>query len=120
MSLQILFQIKLLLLMTKIHHGWHSTWNLKWIDVTVYIKNTTGKEVSADDFIFLENMISEVWELIFNIKNVCYNQLAQKLNDPKTSSKIYWSTLETFYNIKEVPLIPLLFINNKLELVLCW
>ena len=58
----------------------------------MYIKNTTGKEIIvADDFIFLENVISEVSELIFNRKNVHYNQLAQKLNDPKTSSKTYQS-----------------------------
>ena len=56
----------------------------------MYIKNTTGKEItSADDFIFLENVISEVSELIFNRKNVYYNQLSQKLNDLKISSKTY-------------------------------
>ena len=54
-------------------------------------------------------------DLIINRKNVYYNQLAQKLNDPKTSSKTYWSILKTFYNGKKVPLIPPLFINNKLE-----
>ena len=70
---------------------------------------------SADDFIFLKDVISEVSDLIFNRKNVCYNQQAQKLNDPKTSPKIYWSILKTFYNDKKVPLIPALFINNKLE-----
>ena len=53
--------------------------------------------------------------MIFNRKNVYYNQLAQKLIDPKTSSKTYWSILKTFYNGKKVPLIPPLFINNKLE-----
>ena len=70
---------------------------------------------NANGFIFLENVISEVSDLIFNRKNVYYNQLAQKLNDPKTSSKTYWSILKTFYNGKKVPLIPPLFINNKLE-----
>ena len=70
---------------------------------------------SANGFIFLENVISEVSDLIFNRKNVYYNQLAQKLNDPKTSSKTYWSILKTFYDGKKVPLIPSLFIKNKLE-----
>ena len=69
---------------------------------------------SAHDFIFLENVISEVSDLIFNRKNV-YNQLAQKLNNPKTSSKTYWSILGTFYNGEKVPSTPPLFINNKLE-----
>ena len=70
---------------------------------------------SADDFILLENVLSEVSDLIFNRKNAYYNQLAQKLNEPKTSSKTYWSILETFSNGKKVPLIPPLFMNNKVE-----
>ena len=53
--------------------------------------------------------------MIFNRKNVYYNQLAQKLNGHKTSLKTYWSILKTFYNGKKVPLIPPLFIINKLE-----
>ena len=81
----------------------------------VYQEYHRKKNHSADDFIFLENVISEVSDLIFSRKNVYYNQLAQKLNDPKTSSKTYWSILKTFYNGKKVPLIPPLFINNKLE-----
>ena len=60
-------------------------------------------------------MLYEISDLIFNRKNVYYNQLAQKLNDPKTSSKTYWSILKTFCNGKKVPLIPSLFIKNKLE-----
>ena len=70
---------------------------------------------SADAFIFLENVISEVSKLMSNKKNVYYKQLAQKQNEPKTSSKTYQSILKTFCNDKKVPLIPPLFINNKLE-----
>ena len=81
----------------------------------VYQEYHRKRNHSADDFIFLENVISEVSDLIFSRKNVYYNQLAQKLNDPKTSSKTYWSILKTFYNGKKVPLIPPLFIINKLE-----
>ena len=59
-------------------------------------------------------MLSEVSDLVFNRKNVYYNQLA-KLNDLTNSSKTYWLILKTFYNGKKAPLIPPLFINNKLE-----
>ena len=59
-------------------------------------------------------MLSEVSDLVFNRKNVYYNQLA-KLNDLTNSLKTYWLILKTFYNGKKVPLIPPLFINNKLE-----
>ena len=44
------------------------------------------KRNHSADFIFLENVISEVSDLILNRKNEYYNQLAQKLNNPKTSS----------------------------------
>ena len=77
------------------------------------IKNTTGKVV--DDIVFLENVMSELSQLIFNRKDVYYNQQAQKLNEPKTSLKTYSSILKTFYNSKKVPLISPLFINNKWE-----
>ena len=113
MSFHILLQIKLSFLMTDIHHGWHSICNLKQICLTMCIKNTTGKVV--DDIVFLENVISELAELIFNRKDVYYNQQAQKLNEPKTSLKTYSSILKTFYNSKKVPLISPLFINNKWE-----
>ena len=81
----------------------------------VYQEYHRKRNHSTDDFIFLENGISEVSDLIFNRKNVYYNQLAQKLNDPKTSSKTYPSILKAFYKGKKVPLIPPLFVNNKLE-----
>ena len=80
----------------------------------VYQENHRKRNHSAD-FIFLENVISEASDVIFNRKNVYYNQLAQKLNGPKTSLKTYWSILKTFYNGKKVPLIPPLFIINKLK-----
>ena len=80
----------------------------------MYIKNTTGKEIIKLMILFSQKMLY-LSDLIINRKNVYYSQLAQKLNDPKTSSKTYWSILKTFYNGKKVPLIPPLFINNKLE-----
>ena len=37
-----------------------------------------------------------------------------KLNNPKTSAKIYWSVLKSFYNDSKKPLIPPLLVNNKI------
>ena len=85
-----------------------------WRDNTYQVYNKKRNH-SADAFIFLENVISEVSKLMSNKKNVYYKQLAQKQNEPKTSSKTYQSILKTFCNDKKVPLIPPLFINNKLE-----
>ena len=59
----------------------------------------------------LQNVIAEVSELVCKSKDDCQKQLVRKLTDPKTSSKRYWSILETFFNERKVPLI----INNKLE-----
>lgn len=36
------------------------------------------------------------------------------LNNPKTSFKIYWSTLRRFYNGKKIPLTPAHSLNNCL------
>ena len=56
---------------------------------------------------------------IFNISSPIgatkseYNCLqALKLNDPKASSKTYWSILKTFYNGKKIFIIPPLLNNN--------
>ena len=87
---------------------------INWHD-NVYQEYHRKRSHSADDFIFVENAISEVSELICNRKNIYYNQLSKKLNDPKISSKTYWSILKIFYNGKKVPLIPPSFINNKWE-----
>ena len=67
-----------------------------------------GKINKTNDFIFLENIISEASRLILHRNNAYYEQLAQELNDPKTSSK-------TFSNDKEVYLFSPLSINHKIE-----
>ena len=43
-----------------------------------------------------------------------YNQLAQKLIHPTTSSTTFWCILKSFVNRKKVPLIPQLNVGNKL------
>ena len=48
-----------------------------WRDNTYQVYNKKRNH-SADAFIFLENVISEVSKLMPNKKNVYYNQLAQK------------------------------------------
>ena len=56
----------------------------------VYQEYHKKRDHSDDGFVFLENVISEVSDLIFHSKNVYYNQRPQKLNDPKTRSRTYW------------------------------
>ena len=38
-----------------------------------------------------------------------------KVNNPKTSSKTYWSILKTFYNGRKIPIIPPLLKDGKLK-----
>ena len=53
------------------------------------------------DFVFLENLITEINELISSTKNLCYENLAKKLNNPLLQAKTYWSILKSFYSEKK-------------------
>ena len=67
------------------------------------------------DYIKLQNTITELSELI-STRTDHYNlHLTSKLIGPTTSSQTYWSVLNTFYNGREIPVIPPLLIFHKLE-----
>ena len=51
--------------------------------------------------------------MISRRKEEYQNQIALKLNDPITTTKIYCSILNTFYNGTKVPIILPLLINNN-------
>ena len=53
-------------------------------------------------------------EVILKRKNDYHRKLSDKLNDPETSAKAYWSILKTLYNGKKIPLILPILVNNKL------
>ena len=76
-----------------------------------YLKN--GK--TNYHYINLQYTISEVSAAIFKRKDEYHRRLAQKLSDPRGSSKTCWSILKRFYNEKKVSIVPPLLINNKLE-----
>ena len=65
------------------------------------------------DFVFLENLITEINELISSTKNLYYESLAKKLNNPLLQAKTYWSILKSFHNEKKIPIIPPLLVDNK-------
>ena len=54
-------------------------------------------------FVYLENLIIELNELISSTKVLYYENLAKKLNNPLLQAKTYWSILKTFYNDKKSP-----------------
>lgn len=47
-------------------------------------------------------------------KNEYPLRLATKVNNPQTSEKTYWFILKTLANVRKIPVIPHLPINNKL------
>ena len=47
------------------------------------------------------------------LRNVYYERIANKLNDPTTSSKTYWAIVKTIVNSKKVPVLPPILVNNK-------
>ena len=72
-----------------------------------YIQNGTFES----DFILIERLGNEL--LISQTKALYYEILARKLNNPLSQAKTYWSILKTFYNDKNIPLIPPLLIDDK-------
>ena len=67
------------------------------------------------DYDILQQVISEVSELVDDAKSNYDDMLANKLSNPSTSSKTYWSILKTFFNNEKISLIPPIFIGNKIE-----
>ena len=62
---------------------------------------------------FLQALKTEIKELISSTRDVYYENLAKKLNNPLLQVKTYWSILKTFYNEKNIPLIPPLLVDNN-------
>ena len=65
------------------------------------------------DFMMIESLITEINDLITSTKDLYYNNLAKRLNNPLLQARTYWSILKTFYNNKKIPIIPPLLIDDK-------
>ena len=85
-------------------------WMTKHIKEKLNLKRSLYK---SKNFIDLQNLSTEISEMISVRKEEYYLHLSKKFNDPSTSSKTYWSILKSFYNGSKVPLIPPLLVNNK-------
>ena len=77
----------------------------------INFRNETFKKYLKDgrpDSVY-ENLLIITWDLaeaVSSSKNVYYERLANKLNDPNTSAKAYWSIIKTLFKDKKVPVIP--------------
>ena len=64
-------------------------------------------------YVRLENITTELSNLIRNPKTEYYSKLAAKLVNPSASAKTYLSIWKTFANGWKVPVIPPLLVNNE-------
>ena len=76
-------------------------------------KNCKRNGKKTEDYELLTKAASEVSQLIEKSKDEYYSRLGKQLNDPCTSAKSYWTILKTFYNKRNIPLIPPLLVNNS-------
>ena len=78
------------------------------------ISKSSNTNKSYDANLKLQAVSTELSEMILTWKDDYHRQFSDKLNDPKTSVKAYWSILKTLYSGKKITLIPLILVNNKL------
>ena len=85
----------------------------KIMEKKVACKSFITNNKNYDAYLKLQTISTELSEMILKRKNDYHRQLSDKLNDPETSAKAYWSILKTLYNGKKIPLIPPILVNNK-------
>ena len=85
-----------------------------FVKTKIKFKNQLYNQLYDSDYNMLQEVINKVSKIVSRRKEkFCYH-IASKLNNPSTSFETCWSILKTFYNIKKVPLIPLLQIGSTL------
>ena len=53
------------------------------------------------EFMMIQTLTTEINDLISATKDIYYNNLAKRLNNPLSQAKTYWSILKTFHNDKK-------------------
>ena len=85
-------------------------WMTNGIRTFIEMKNNDYKEYY---YVHLENLTSDLSNLIRDTKTEYYRKLAIKLVNASTSAKTYWSILKTFANGRKFPVTPPFLINNE-------
>ena len=88
--------------------------NRNILNKKIACKSFNNNNKNYDAYLKLQTISTELSEMIFKRKNNHHHQLSDKLNDPETSTKAYWSILKTLYNGKKILLIPPILVNKKL------
>ena len=74
-------------------------WMNEYVKKKVLDKKITCKFFNTNDsYLKLQTISAELSEMILKRKNDYHCQLSDRLNDPETSAKAYWSILKTLYN----------------------
>ena len=76
----------------------------------LYIKS--GRKIGVYEKLL--NMTNNIATEILNSKKIYFDNLAEKLSDPKLNRKAYWGIIKSFTNWKKIPIIPPLLINDQL------
>ena len=97
----------------------HPAWLNYQIKHLINTKNEIFKKYLKDKRpnSLYEKLQTITWDLTIAIhtsKHAYYKCLDNKLNDPTTSSKAYWSTIRTIDKGKKIPAIPPIIVNKKL------
>ena len=77
-------------------------------------KSFNANKKNYDAYVKFQTISKELSGMILKGKKDYYCLFSDKLNDPHTSLKSYWSILKILYNGKKIPLIHPILINNKL------
>ena len=98
-------------------------WMTNGIRTAIEMKNNAYKEyirsgMRHNYYVRLENLTTELSNLIRDTKAEYHSKLAAKLVNPSTRAKTYWSILKTFANGRKVPVMPPLLINNEFKLII--
>ena len=72
------------------------------------IKKTNNKQL-------LHSLPHHLSKSIENAKNKYFFRISEKLNNPNTSTKCYWSLIKTLLNGKKVPCVPPIYDNNRYD-----
>ena len=59
-------------------------------------------------------MTNNITTEISNSQKIYFDNLAEKLSDPKLNRKAYWSILKSFINWNKIPIISPLLKNDQL------
>ena len=95
-------------------------WISSEIKKVVRKKNRLYKKYVAngkcdEDETRLKQLTDHISELIANTKSKYFSNLSDKLNDPLTSPKTYWSIMKRLMNKIKVPNIPPLLVDGTIE-----